>query len=102
MVKIDIIVVREILLSVALLSNKLSVEISFSSSSSSSSSFKGNRNIKDTPPIRTPFELMVRFLYGSYDLKLGKPGGIGNMKSKGRATTITKILPFTILYHGKQ
>jgi hypothetical protein len=101
MVKIDIIVVREILLSVALLSNKLSVEILFSSSSFSSS-FKGNRNIKDTPPIRTPFELMVRFLYGSYDLKLGKPGGIGNMKSKGRATTITKILPFTILYHGKQ
>ena len=55
-------------------------------------------NIQTSPPLRLPFELMVRFEQGSFDLTQGKPGGIGNPKLKGRATTIRRRLPFATLY----
>jgi hypothetical protein len=73
-----------------------------SSSSSSGHHHHHHRkyhHIQDVPPSRQPFELMVRFSRGSFDLNKGTPGRVGNPRSKGRAVRITKRIPFAALYN---
>ena len=59
-----------------------------------------HRSIQDVPPTRIPFELMVRFGQGSFDLSMGTPGRVGNPRKKNMAVRITRRLPFAALYTG--
>jgi DnaJ-class molecular chaperone/C-terminal processing protease CtpA/Prc len=58
----------------------------------------GTHDVGSAVPERNPFELMLRFEQGSFDLRMGKPGIVGNPRAKGRRKILTQTVPFSALY----
>jgi hypothetical protein len=56
------------------------------------------KSIQMSRRVTAPFELMVRFQRGSFDLSMGRPGVVGNPRSKGSPIRIKKRLSFDSLY----
>ena len=56
-------------------------------------------NVDLAVPERDPFEMMLRFEQGSFDLRLGRPGIVGNVRARGGIKRIEHHVPFDALYH---